>query len=369
MNDAPNLFASMAMVPPEVSVETAEAIARAHWGIEARAAPIRGERDRNFHLRAADGRAFVLRIANPMEDAGFRHMQIDALRHLARVPLAFQVPRCIPLPCGSMEVRVHEQYVRMYSWVPGLPFHDARRSAVQREAYGAALAKLQLALADFTHPAQEHPVPWDLKHTLRLREIADVIKHAEARSVVHDLIDEFAATVAPVMPTLRSQVVHNDATRMNVLVDAADHDRIAGFIDFGDIAATPVVFDVAIAARSQPAPDMPAAAAVAYFLRGFHAVRPLLREEAELVHLLVACRIAMGITLVSWHRHTQPDNPHYARPSETFADALTLIDEFRSPAMATAVRAACTSSPSPLAGEGRGEGSARPQHKPRGSPQ
>ena len=114
---------------------------------------------------------------------------------------------------------------------------------------------------------------------MRLREIAFSISHAEARGAVHALIEEFATVVAPVMPALRRQVVHNDATRMNVLVDPDNHDRIAGFIDFGDIAETPVVFDVAIAALSQPAADMSAADAVAHFVRGFHAVRPLTRRR------------------------------------------------------------------------------------------
>jgi Ser/Thr protein kinase RdoA (MazF antagonist) len=180
-----------------------------------------------------------------------------------------------------------------------------------------------------------------LKHFERLREIAFSIRHDAPRDAALALIDEFEAVVAPVMPALRSQVVHNDATRMNVLVDPRNHDRIAGFIDFGDIAETPVVFDVAIAALSQPAADMTAAMAVAHFVRGFHAVRPLTSEEAGLLPLLVACRIAMGIALASWHRHMQPDNLHYARRDETFADALALIDEFRTPAMADAVRDAC----------------------------
>jgi hydroxylysine kinase len=346
MNDVPDIFASMAMVPPAVSVEAAEAIARAHWGVDARAAPIRGERDRNFHLRAVDGREFVLRIANPMEDAAFRHMQIDALRHLESAALEFQVPRCVALPDGAMEVPLPdagggEHYVRMYTWVPGLPFHDARRSAAQRAAYGAALAHLQRALADFAHPGSAHPVSWDLKHTVRLREIAFSIKHAEARVVAQAQIDAFESVVAPVMPALRRQVVHNDATRMNVLVDPGNHDRIAGFIDFGDMAETPVVFDVAIAALSQPAGDMSAPAAVAHFVRGFHAVCPLTSAEAELLPLLVACRIAMGVTLASWHRHMQPDNLHYARPDQSYSDAVALIAEFRTTAMAKAVREAC----------------------------
>jgi Ser/Thr protein kinase RdoA (MazF antagonist) len=346
LNDVPDIFASMAMVPPNVSTDAAEAIARDHWGIDARARPIRGERDRNFHLSGNDGREFLMKIANPAEDAAFRHMQIEALRYIARTALNFQVPRCAPLPDSSMELRLTDAGgdaldVRLHAWVPGLPIHEARRSAVQRAAYGAALARLQMALVDFMHPAREHPVPWDLKHTARLREIAFSIDPAPARAAVRALLDEFESEVAPIMPALRRQVVHNDATRMNVLVDPENHDRIAGIIDFGDIAETPIVFDVAIAAVSQPGQDMSTAEALAHFVRGFHEMRPLNAEEVALLPLLMACRMAMGITLVSWHRHTQPDNPHYARPSQTFGEALALIDEFRAPAVAGAVRDAC----------------------------
>ena len=38
----------------------------------------RGERDRNFRLDAQDGRRFVLKFANPAEDASYRAMQIAA---------------------------------------------------------------------------------------------------------------------------------------------------------------------------------------------------------------------------------------------------------------------------------------------------
>lgn len=346
INEAPDIFACMAAVPLEVSIDAAEAIAREHWGLDARAQPIRGERDRNFRLCTADRREFLLKIANPAEDAAFRNMQISALRHIERTAPDLAIPRFIPLPDGSLELPVRHpssvnQYARLHAWVPGLPIVDARPSAAQREAYGAALAKLQAALAYFTHPAIAHQVPWDLKHALRLREIAFTIKPANARAVVDALLDEFEANVALLMPALRRQVVHNDATRMNVLVDPKNHDHIAGIIDFGDIADTPLIFDVAIAAVSQPGPDMSTAEAVGHFVRGFHAARPLTREEVALLPLLMACRIAMGITLVSWHRHTQPDNPHYARPNQTFAEALALIDEFRAPAMASAVRHAC----------------------------
>ncbi len=47
--------------------------------------------------------------------------------------------------------------------------------------------------------------------------------------------------VAPVLPTLRSQVIHNDMTLDNLLVDG---DAVAGILDFGDMAHTALVLDL-----------------------------------------------------------------------------------------------------------------------------
>src|SRR5690349_20060273 len=95
------LYRVMTMLPPPFSTAEAQALALDRWGIAARAEALRGERDRNFHLYAADGREFVLKIANPAEDAGFRALQIAALNHVARVDPKLPVPRVIPLPDGS----------------------------------------------------------------------------------------------------------------------------------------------------------------------------------------------------------------------------------------------------------------------------
>src|ERR1041384_95097 len=100
------LYNVMTLPPPLFSVEEAEALARDRWGIPARAEALRGERDRNFRLYAADGRTFVLKIANPAEDAAFRALQIAALRHIARLDPGLPVPRVIPLRNGLVEVAI-----------------------------------------------------------------------------------------------------------------------------------------------------------------------------------------------------------------------------------------------------------------------
>jgi Ser/Thr protein kinase RdoA (MazF antagonist) len=346
MNDASDFFATITVPPPDVSTDTAEAIALERWGISARAKALTGERDRNFYLRAADGREFVLKFANPAEKAAVRDMQIEALRHLERVDPGLATPRIIPLPDGALETTVPQAggaalHARLLTWVGGEFIYASRRSAAQRVAYGRALARLQLALRDFSHPASDHPLFWDLRNTLRLREIADAIPHAPARAVVGELLDEFETRVTPHMPTLRRQVLHNDVHGHNTFVDPADHDRIVGVIDFGDMVETAVVFDVAIAATAQRGEDMPRAEALGHFFAGFHAVRPLLPTEIALLPLLIATRVAMGLTLASWHRHKQPDNPHFTLTDESFQRSMTAIAEIHSAEVAQAVRRAC----------------------------
>jgi Ser/Thr protein kinase RdoA (MazF antagonist) len=303
-----DFFAALTVPQPEVSTHAAEAIALERWGIAARAKPLSGERDRNFHLHAADGREFVLKFANPAEDAAVRDMQTAALLHIERVDPGMIVPRVIPLPGGAPEAEVPHatgttMHARLLSWVGGEPMRSSRRSAAQRVACGRAVARLQRALRDFSHPASDYPLFWDLRQSLRLREIGFAIPHALARALLGELLDEFEQRVTPVLPVLRRQVLHNDAHWGNIFVDPDDHDRIAGVIDFGDMVKTAVVFDLAIAASSQSGPDMGVAEALSHFVGGFHIITPLLPVEVTLLPLLIATRIAMGMTLASWHRH------------------------------------------------------------------
>ena len=342
-----DIFSGMIVPALDVPPQIAEAIALERWGISARATALTGERDCNFHLRVADGREFVMKFANPAEDAGVSEMQIKALRHIERVDPSLPVPRVIPMADGAVETPAPHatggiQRVRMLSWIPGDSLHSSPRSAAQRVACGQVLGRVQLALKDFFHPAASHPLIWDLQHTLRLRDVAYAMPHAGARAVIAELLDAFEAHVTPTLSTLRRQVVHNDMNHLNTLVDPDDPDRIAGLIDFGDMVETAIVIDVATGGFPQLGSDMGVAEALGHYVSGFHAVRPLLPEEAALLPILTATRFAMSLILQAWHRHVQPDNPHYGLLTEDeILRRLAAIAEIRSPETEHTLRRAC----------------------------
>jgi Ser/Thr protein kinase RdoA (MazF antagonist) len=346
MTDLHPIFATMTVPADDISDEEAVAVARAHWGIAARAKLLTGERDRNFHLVAEDGREFVLKFANPAEPPGVTDLQIKALQHVARTDPGFNVPRMVPLPGGAIEAVVaranRPARVRLLSWVHGTPIRHAPRTAAQRESCGRALARLGLALQGFEHPHSRYELIWDLTHALRLREILHHLEDAPAERAIGALLDDYEREVVPVLPGLRHQVLYNDMNHGNTLVDPARPDEVVGIIDFGDLVRTALVIDVAVGAITAVGDDMAVPAALARFVGGFHAVRPLLAEEVALLPVLTAVRAAIGTVLQAWHRKVHVDNPHYARMTpQELQRRLDRVASLRAPAVGAAVRAAC----------------------------
>src|SRR5271170_1870718 len=119
MSGQRDIFSVMTLPTPEVSTETAEAVVLARWGIRAQARALRGERDRNFYLRADDRREFVLKFANPAEEADFRGVQTATLRRIARVDPDLPVPRVIPLHDGTVEASVPHPSGSVQCVIPG----------------------------------------------------------------------------------------------------------------------------------------------------------------------------------------------------------------------------------------------------------
>ncbi len=346
MTDLHPIFATMTVPADDVSDQEAVEVARAHWGIAARAKLLTGERDRNFHLVAEDGREFVLKFANPAEPPGVTDLQIKALQHVARTDPAFNVPRMIPLPGGAIEAVVERAprpaRVRLLSWVRGTPIRHAPRTAAQRESCGRALARLGLALQGFEHPHSGYELIWDLTHALRLREILHHLEDAAAERAIGGLLDDYEREVVPVLPGMRHQVLYNDMNHGNTLVDPTRPDEVVGIIDFGDLVRTALVIDVAVGAITAVGDDMAVPEALARFVGGFHAVRPLLAEEVALLPVLTAVRAAIGTVLQAWHRKVHVDNPHYAKMTpQELQRRLDRVAALRVPAVGVALRAAC----------------------------
>lgn len=300
------------VVAPPASPEDAVALAREHFGLEAVARPLTGERDRNFHLRASDGAEYVLKVVHPAEDPAVTDLQNQALLHLAVADPGLPVPRALPPLAARWEVPGQPaRLVRVYSWLPGRPLHLAAPGTAQRRELGALLARLDLALQGFAHPAQHHALLWDIQHAARVRGLLAHIQDPARRAIPERLLDVFEQQAVPVMRHLRRQVIHNDFNPHNVLADAVRDDRIAGIIDFGDMVHAPLVQDLATACAYHVQPGGHALDGPAEIVVAFHAVCPLLPAELDILFDFIVARGIISVAISGWRALKQPGNADY----------------------------------------------------------
>jgi Ser/Thr protein kinase RdoA (MazF antagonist) len=312
----PNIGSLLATAVPTFSVEDAQAVARSVFGLDAVVSELTGERDRNFHLRVSEAEHYVLKVSNPAEDPQVIDFQTKALLHIASVDASLPVPRVLRARDGETEWvlnRLGEEprIVRVLTFLQGDPLHRMTPSVTLRRSIGGYLARLDLALSSFSHPAANHELMWDLKHASSIRDLLIHIPDAAKRGLAERFLDNFEMHVLPSMPRLRAQVIHNDMNPNNVLVSGDDPDRIAGIIDFGDMVHAPLVNDVAVAAAYQPTSlDHPLAGA-ADLIAAYNAVLPLESRETDILFDLIATRMVLTVGISGWRATLYPENRDY----------------------------------------------------------
>ena len=327
--------------PPRFDPAGAAVIAHEVFGIHATATPLVSERNQNFRLAAEDGRGWVLKVSNPGEQEGVVEMEVGVVRHIAMVdpalPVALPHPTVDGAPWGTVEAPGDvRHFVRLLPLLPGTKGTKTDLSAEAVRDFGAVSARLGRATRGYFHPAAGRRILWDLKHLPALRPHLPLIEDDSRRASVEAILDHFEAVVAPALAGFRAQVIHNDLTFDNTLLDADG--RVSGILDFGDMAHSALVFDLVAALiallgrRSEPA-DLFGAAEAA--LAGYASVTPLEDEEAEHLGDLVAARLAQTTLISAWRMRLYPENAAYlaswdaeAWPMLALFDALGL-DEVR----------------------------------------
>ncbi|MFF6804531.1 phosphotransferase [Streptomyces sp. NPDC012616] len=294
----------------------AERIAAEYYGFRAAARRLDGERDDNFRLRGEDGVTRLMKVTHPAEDPEVTDFHTRVLEHLADSDPGLPVQRLVPTLSGSLRLTITTQdgalrAARMTTYLQGRLLHTVTptQRPLLREI-GRTLARLNRALRTFTHPAAFQPHLWDLQHAHLLRKMTGDIPPGPRRDLLLACLDRFDNVVRPALPALRAQVVHNDFSGDNVLVDDAGL-HVSGILDFGDMTHAPVAADVAVAAAYQLAdgddPMGPALDVVA----GYHVDDPLTRQELGLLYDLVLTRMVVRIAVTEWRAARFPDNRAY----------------------------------------------------------
>ncbi len=328
--------------PPAVSAEAAAGIAARVFGVSGALRALTSERDANFHIRLDSGEQALLKITNAAEDRAVTEMQTAALAHLAAVAPDLPVQRVCATRDGApwqvVALAGHEHIVRLLTYLDGTMLHAARPGPGLHRAIGAMLARLALGLRGFFHPAAGHVLQWDIKQAGRLHPMLEAVAEPDLRARLAAHLDRFDARIAPRLPHLRAQVVHNDFNPHNLVVDAAGT-RVTGIIDFGDMVHTPTVCDLAVACSYHLTDGAAPLARVAELVAGYAAVLPPEDEELDLLPDLIRLRHITTLAITAWRARRYPDNAAYIlRNAAASRRGLDAIDRLGIPACTRLLR-------------------------------
>ena len=319
---------------PTLSAAEAAEIAAEWWGINGAGSPLPSERDQNFLIEGEDGR-YVLKVANRAEDRAVLDMQNRAMERLRRAGIPCPDP--IRDRTGNDIAGIGHHLARMVRWVDGRPLAEIhpRPSELLRDL-GRTMGAVDRALDGFDHPAASRDLYWDVRHAEGvIAERLKAVTPTTRRELVRRALDRHAATVRPVLATLRSGVIHNDANDHNVLVDAGAR-RVTGLLDFGDTVRTFVVNEVAVAAAYAMLGEAEPLDAAREVVMGYVESARLEDAEREVLLDLVRIRLATSVTVAAHQHALRPDDPYLTVSEDQAWELLERLDRVDPEAAATA---------------------------------
>lgn len=326
-------------------------IIRRDYGLEGTAELLGGESDRNFRFTTR-GAVYLFKITHASEAAAGPSLQAAALAHLATNAPTLPVPRIAPALNGELEIHLssHDGIPHtacLMSFLPGIPLAVSAHADRYGHAIGSRLASLDLALADFRHRDIDRDLLWDSSHAHRVRNRLDAIADDDVRYAVAMALDGFEEHVAPRLPSLRKQPIHNDFNPHNLLVSDDDApDALCGVIDFGDVIRAPLINDLATAIAYRAFDGRDAIALMAEIASAYNGLLPIETIEFDVLLDLVRARQAMVLAITaSRAARNAADSQYVLRNSRNAAIGLRHLSAIHRTDASARLQKMCRSAP------------------------
>jgi 4-aminobutyrate aminotransferase-like enzyme/Ser/Thr protein kinase RdoA (MazF antagonist) len=210
-----------------------------------------------------------------------------------------------------------EKYIcRMLSFLDGKFFGEVKHTKKMLESFGLFLAEMNLQLMQFNNDTiKARKSPWDIQYLHLNKKYIDDIENAKDRSLVQYFFNQFEENVVPLIPSLRKSIIHNDTNEWNVLIK---NGKISSVIDFGDLAYSSLINEVAIAMMYASYDKEDPLEWAVIILKSYHKLLPLQEDEISILYYLIATKLCISVCNSAHSRKVNPNN-EYALVSEESA--------------------------------------------------
>jgi 4-aminobutyrate aminotransferase-like enzyme/Ser/Thr protein kinase RdoA (MazF antagonist) len=303
---------------PPVSPAEAARVALELYSLHADVRPLPGEYDDNFRLATPDERAFVLKIMHTAREESFVDMQCRALAHLADRAPHLALPRVIPNSSGQSFAHAQtadgaRRIVWLLSFLPGSALAEVQPHTPELlESLGSLLAEMDAALLDFSHPAANRILKWDLSRSLWAFEKLPCVIDPQRRALAEHFLNLYEHEAVPRFHRLRRSVIYGDGNDHNALVGPVSSRprEVVSVVDFGDMHTGLTVAEPAVAAAYAILGKEDPISAASSVLAGYHRRFPLNDDELALFFTLMATRLAVSVINSAHRKSLIPDDPY-----------------------------------------------------------
>lgn len=229
-------------------------------------------------------------------------------------------PKPIPFLNGShikiLTIDGEKKICRMLTFLDGEFLGDSKPSKKLFQSFGSFLAETDIKLQNLSnYTIKARQWEWDIQYLDLNKKFIDDIPNAKDRNTVNYFFQQFEEIVRPVLPNLRKQIIHNDANEWNVL---SKNGEVSGFIDFGDLAYSLLINELAIAITYACYDKENPLECASIILKSYHSKLPIEENEIKILYYLIAARLSASVCNSAHSRKINPDNT-YASVSEKSA--------------------------------------------------
>lgn len=202
---------------------------------------------------------------------------------------------------------------RLLIFLEGEFMGNRKTSKVDFQDLGTFLARLDLELSKAkSYVIQSRKWEWDIQYLELIENYIEDIPAGRDRNTVRYFIQQFDENVRPQLSSLRKSLIYNDANEWNILINKDQH---ISLIDFGDLAYSPLINELAVAMTYAAYDKEDYLDWSLGVLKGYHEKIPLTEQELGLLYYLIAARLCISVCNSAHAWRVDPENA-YASISE-----------------------------------------------------